>query len=109
MLSVLNCLSEQKKQYRLKFKLQRSSSVELMRTAKSSEKSPGPTRGTTFILHISNGSKYHGSFMARVGTCVNNQPTEEALKRLDGVMSETQGGAKIVPDDVREHETESNT
>lgn len=47
--------------------------------------------------------------MARVGTCVNNQPTEEALKRLDGVMSETQGGAKIVPDDVREHETESNT
>lgn len=49
------------------------------------------------------------SFMARVGTCVNNQPTEEALKRWEGVMSETQGGAKIVPDDVREHETESNT
>lgn len=47
--------------------------------------------------------------MARVGTCVNNQPTEEALKRWEGVMSETQGGAKIVPDDVREHETESNT
>lgn len=44
-----------------------------------------------------------------MGPCVNNQPTEEALKRWEGVMSETQGGAKIVPDDVREHETESNT
>ena len=44
-----------------------------------------------------------------MGPCVNDQPTEEALKRWDGVMSETQGGAKIALGDVGEHETESNT
>lgn len=62
-------------------KWQRSSSVEVMRTAKSSDKSPGLSRGTPFKLHMLNGSKYYGSFTARVGTwdpvsCfVNNQPT----------------------------------